>query len=128
MNIFIEVSIGEVIDKLSILQIKNERISDPEKVLNIRRELKYLQKKIDKYLLDNHCDKIHLFDKLIDTNNKLWDIEDSIRVKESKSEFDDDFIRLARLVYITNDIRAEIKKEINIHYGSNFIEEKSYNQ
>lgn len=119
------VSIGEVVDKVTILAIKSERIKDFEKLVNINNELKLLRDILDD--IEGLMDKIedHYFD-LKSINEELWDIEDDIRIKEYKKEFDEDFIRLARLVYVTNDKRAEIKKQINLTLGSNLIEEKSY--
>lgn len=117
----IEVSNGEILDKLSILEIKNNKIKDENKLKNIKKEYYYL-KNISKEL--DYSPK--LYDALLDINNKLWDIEDNIRVKEKEAIFDKEFIELARSVYVTNDKRCEIKKQININSKSNFIEEKSY--
>tara|TARA_B100001059_G_scaffold48936_1_gene41997 strand:+ start:4232 stop:4603 length:372 start_codon:yes stop_codon:yes gene_type:complete len=117
----IEVSNGEILDKLSILEIKNNKIKDENKLKNIKKEYYYL-KNISKEL--DYSPK--LYDELLDINNKLWDIEDNIRVKEKEAIFDKEFIELARSVYVTNDKRCEIKKQININSKSNFIEEKSY--
>jgi hypothetical protein len=118
----IEVSIGEIVDKLSILKIKKQEIKNKEKLDNINKEYEYLysivfnEMKID----------VEDFNSLFDINKKLWIVEDLIRIKEKNSEFDSEFIELARSVYITNDIRSEIKKSINIKYNSEFLEEKSY--
>lgn len=118
----IEVSIGEIVDKLSILQIKQDSINDISKLINIKNEYLYLHEIVFAEL------NIHMEDyiPLLNINQKLWNIEDDIRVKEKKQEFDNEFIELARSVYITNDKRAELKREINIKYGSKFVEEKSY--
>lgn len=118
----IEISIGEIVDKLSILQIKQDNINDISKLINIKNEYLYLYKIVFAEL------NIHIDDyiPLLNINQKLWGIEDQIRIKEKKQEFDNEFIELARSVYITNDKRAELKKEINIKYGSKFVEEKSY--
>lgn len=118
----IEVSIGEIVDKLSILQIKQDNINDISKLINIKNEYFYLHEIVFAEL------NIHMEDyiPLLNINQKLWNIEDNIRVKEKKQEFDNEFIELARSVYITNDKRAELKREINIKYGSKFVEEKSY--
>jgi len=118
----IEISIGEIVDKLSILQIKQDNINDISKLINIKNEYLYLYKIVFAEL------NIHMDDyiPLLNINQKLWGIEDQIRIKEKKQEFDNEFIELARSVYITNDKRAELKKEINIKYGSKFVEEKSY--
>jgi len=119
----IEVSIGEIVDKLSILQIKTGLIKDEEKLININKEYEYLYDIVFNELKIESSD---YFD-LVSVNQKLWFIEDDIREKERNKEFDDEFIQLARSVYVTNDERAEVKKNINIKYGSNFMEEKSYN-
>lgn len=118
----VELSIGEIVDKLSILQIKQNSIKDKSKLINIENEYLYLHKIVFDQLNVNMEDYTSLFS----INQILWDIEDSIRVKEKKQEFDKEFIELARSVYITNDKRAELKKEINIKYSSKFVEEKSY--
>jgi len=118
----IEVSIGEVVDKLSILQIKTVYITDESKLVNVKKEYDYLHN-----IVFNEM-KIEVSDflDLVSVNKRLWEIEDNIRNKELLKEFDDIFIELARAVYITNDERASIKKNINLKYGSLFIEEKSY--
>lgn len=120
----IEVSIGEIVDKLSILQIKLENITDDEKLVNVKKEFNYLYDVVFKDL------KIQLddYNKLLEVNKLLWNIEDDIRDKERNNEFDQSFIDLARAVYFTNDDRSRIKKDINIKYGSEFIEEKSYQE
>jgi hypothetical protein len=118
----IEVSIGEIVDKLSILQIKLENITDEGKLVNIKKEFNYLYNIVFKDL------KMQLDDyqRLLDINKQLWDIEDDIRDEERAKRFEDKFIELARAVYVTNDERSRIKKDINIKYGSDFVEEKSY--
>lgn len=120
----IEVSIGEIVDKLSILDIKRQKITDPNKLANIQQEYEYLHKIV---FIELNID-IQDYNRLIAVNTELWNIEDDIRIKEKNQEFDDDFIRIARLVYVTNDIRFEIKNYINLKYNSNFREEKSYEQ
>lgn len=117
----IEVSIGEVLDKMSILTIKLNKIEDTDKLRNVSKELSYLTTNIDKDILNDD-----LYTELCGVNLRLWEIEDEIRECERKGQFDDEFIRLARAVYHRNDERAEIKKKINLKYGSQFIEEKSY--
>lgn len=117
----IEVSNGEIVDKVTILQIKKQNIEDKGKLVNIEKEFDYLSK----ILLNINVDKV-LYENLFNVNMDLWVVEDLIRIKESNKEFDDDFINLARKVYFLNDKRAEIKKEINTITNSNFIEEKSY--
>lgn len=119
----IEVSIAEVLDKWSILQIKSEMISDCGKLFNVKKERDYLFKKIldvDGLINDD------LSDDLLKVNYNLWEVEDQIRDLEHRNKFDDSFISLARSVYKLNDLRAEIKRKINLKYKSNFVEEKSY--
>jgi hypothetical protein len=118
----IEVSNGEIIDKLTILQIKLERIKDEAKLINLRREYDELIKVTNSIL--NIDDP--LYKALYEVNCELWDIEDHIRDLERKKDFGDDFIRTARSVYFRNDKRAELKKEINISTSSGLTEEKSY--
>jgi len=120
----IEVSIGEIVDKLTILHIKMENILDPEKLKNIAKEYGYLKDVVEDDLKISTESEEYL--KLLNINKELWDIEDDIRDKERNGEFDNKFIELARAVYVTNDKRADAKKEINIKFGSNFVEEKSY--
>jgi hypothetical protein len=120
----IEVSVGEIVDKLSILQIKKENITDESKLVNVNKEYLYLHEIVFSKLNISHDDH---YVRLLDVNKSLWDIEDKIRDKERDKEFDSEFIELARSVYFTNDKRAEIKKEINLLYSSTFVEEKSYN-
>jgi hypothetical protein len=120
----IEVSIGEIVDKLSILRIKKNNISDSEKLKNVTTEYDYLYSIVFDELKIEESD----FYNLVLINEKLWDIEDKLRDKERDKSFDNDFIELSRSVYFTNDKRAEIKKEINLKYGSLFVEEKSYKE
>lgn len=122
MNL-IEVSIGELVDKWTILKIKSEMISDSEKLININKEKSYLYKKIltiDGLINDD------LSENLLNTNYSLWRVEEDLRDCESKDRFDLLFISLARSVYKLNDLRSEIKRKINVKYNSNFVEEKSY--
>ena len=125
MSIKIELSVGELLDKISILQIKAERIDDPSKVKNINKELDVLMSlgNDSPYSDTNLSAEIN---ELKNINEALWDIEDKIRDKERNQLFDKDFIELARSVYFTNDKRAEIKRIINGKTGSELIEEKSY--
>jgi hypothetical protein len=118
----IEVSIGEIVDKLSILQIKTQFIKDEEKLNNVKKEYDYLYGIVFNEMKIEQTD----FFELVSVNQKLWKIEDDIRDKERDKEFDEVFIELARSVYITNDKRAEVKKKLNLKYGSTFVEEKSY--
>jgi hypothetical protein len=117
----IEVSIGEVVDKWTILSIKFLNIKDKEKLVNIVIEKTYLSKVINPEILHDP-----LVDELRKVNKTLWDVEDDVRLCESEKDFSLRFIELARSVYRINDERARIKKEINIKYGSEFVEEKSY--
>jgi hypothetical protein len=120
----IEVSHGEIVDKLTILQIKKENITDPSKLDNIVKEYDYLLSVVENDLGISTLSPEYL--ELLSINKELWVIEDDIRDKERIKEFDDDFIKLARAVYHTNDVRAKIKKEINLKHSSGFVEEKSY--
>lgn len=120
----VEISNGELLDKISILQIKLERISDESKLKNIQVEYTELTEIGAKLLEDDQIQTLYM--KLKAVNQALWDIEDEIRIKEKEKIFDKEFVDLARSVYITNDKRADIKKEINLLSGSYLIEEKSY--
>jgi len=124
-DIIIPVSSGELIDKISILKIKRRKIVNKSKLQNINKELSLLNKIYKNNFQKNK--KILLYEKkLIKINKKLWDIEDKIRFHESKKNFNQKFINLARAVYINNDERSEIKKKINKLTDSHLIEEKSY--
>jgi len=125
MNIAVEVSLGEFLDKMTILEIKSERIKDPAKLKNINKELAIL-KKIWGGSPFVKVDVSSPLARLKAINEKLWDIEDRIRIQESQGTFDDEFINLARAVYISNDERADIKRELNLLLGSELVEEKSY--
>ncbi|MDH5710390.1 MAG: DUF6165 family protein [Gammaproteobacteria bacterium] len=127
MNVKLEISIGEFFDKVTILEIKKERISDPEKLININNELNALNALLDD-LPFSRADVEKEVAELKSINEELWVIEDDIRDKESQKNFDQGFIELARAVYFTNDRRSEVKREINIKLGSDFIEEKSYEE
>jgi hypothetical protein len=118
----IEVSNAEIIDKLTIIQIKLERIKDESKIKNLRKEYKELKNTSSSILAINDP----LFKALYDVNCELWDIEDHIRDLERRKDFGEDFIRTSRSVYFKNDKRSEIKREINIRTSSGLIEEKSY--
>ena len=124
-QILVPVSPGEVLDKITILEIKSERMDDQDKLQNVRRELQLLQHTWNERVTsDDTVVRIHA--KLKRINETLWEIEDDIRDKERLGEFDDDFVQLARSVYFTNDKRAAAKKELNLHLGSDIVEEKSY--
>ena len=120
----IEVSIGEIVDKLTILDIKMVNIIDQKKLENVSKEFNYLKDIVEIDLGISTTSEIYL--KLLNINKELWDIEYDIRDKERNREFDERFIELARAVYFTNDKRADVKKEINLKFGSTFVEEKSY--
>lgn len=124
-NIHVPVSPGEVLDKITILEIKSERMTDPDKLGNVRAELDLLQRTWNQTIeTDETIRSLH--DQLKEINEALWEIEDDIRDKERAKEFDERFIELARSVYFTNDKRSQVKKALNLHLGSKIIEEKSY--
>ena len=127
MSVSVEISIGEFFDKITILEIKKERIHDEEKLANITRELDALNALLEQ-LPFSRGDVRDEVDELKSINEKLWVIEDDIRDKESEKAFDQQFVELARSVYFTNDRRSEVKRAINLKLGSNFIEEKSYEE
>jgi hypothetical protein len=118
----IEVSNGEIIDKLTIIQIKLERIKDEEKIINLNKEYDELKRASSSILGPDDP----LYKALYDVNCELWDIEDHIRDLERRKDFGEDFITTARSVYFKNDKRSEVKREINIRSSSGLIEEKSY--
>lgn len=122
----IEISIGEILDKYSILEIKLKEIKDKNKLINIQKEYDLLEIYVKK-IKEVH-EIYNLYTNLLVVNKKLWDIEDELRNKERISDFGDEFIELARQVYITNDMRSQIKKEINLLTHSDIIEEKSYKE
>ena len=122
----IEVSNGEILDKISILSIKLEKVNDTQKKLNIQKEYNELYPLFQTFVSAYGVDIISYYTQLIEVNTILWNIEDELRKMETKSDFGSIFVELARKVYQTNDKRAEIKKQINIFTGSNFIEEKEY--
>jgi hypothetical protein len=117
----VPISIGELCDKYTILLIKEEKITDEAKLLNIQKEMAYL-----KSLIVNLNIPMEKLTNLKYVNEKLWTIEDNIRIKEMNKEFDNDFIELARSVYITNDLRFEIKNNISKEYNSDILEVKCY--
>jgi hypothetical protein len=119
------VSFGELIDKITILEIKSQRIDDAGKLANVRNELELLNATWGNAPA-SQTDISGERARLLAVNERLWDIEDEIRVKESAQEFDAAFIKLARSVYFENDERAAIKREINLKLGSQLVEEKSY--
>jgi hypothetical protein len=124
-EILCPVSFGELLDKIAILQIKSERMSDPAKVANVRKELEALSTT----WLGHPAAQQQIPEPRADlkaVNERLWEIEDDIRACEQKQDFGAEFIRLARAVYFENDERARIKKSINLALGSAYVEEKSY--
>ena len=120
------ISLGELVDKISILIIKQKNIKDRNKLEHVKKELDFLQKTLINYI---HPEKINDFlENLININSKLWNIEDDIRECEKNKLFDQKFIDLARSVYFTNDERAKIKNDINKKFGSELVEVKSYEE
>jgi len=126
MIISTPVSLGELVDKISILHIKNINVKDEEKLKLIREEQELLNQTLNKHIKNN--DIQNYLDSLIEINSKLWVIEDDIRDCERKKKFDQTFIDLARSVYFINDKRSEVKLEINKKFGSKIIEVKSYEE
>ena len=118
----IEVSDGEIVDKLTIIEIKLERIKDEAKLVNVRKEYEVLNAAVAKIIRKDDP----LYRELLDINTRLWEIEDGIRECERAKDFGEKFVELARSVYFTNDKRAEVKKQINLRTGSALVEEKSY--
>jgi uncharacterized protein YukE len=124
-EILVLVSFGELLDKIAILQIKSERMRDAAKLANVRKELDALDATWAAHPASQH-DIAQLRAALKAVNERLWVIEDDIRLKEKAQAFDAEFVRLARAVYFENDERARIKREINLALGSAYVEEKSY--
>ena len=124
-EILVPVSFGELLDKIAILQIKSERIGDEAKLANVCKELSALEKTWMAHPAAVK-DIARLRRELKEVNERLWVIEDDIRLKEKAQAFDDEFIQLARNVYFENDTRARIKKDINLALGSAYVEEKFY--
>lgn len=124
-SLLVPVSVGELLDKITILRIKSARIADPSKLANVSRELAELEAV---WAASSHAEALEpeALAELQAVNEALWDIEDRIREKEHRGEFDADFIELARAVYVTNDRRAAIKRTLNLASGSALVEEKSY--
>ena len=118
----VPISVGELIDKITILEIKKDKLKNI-KLKNILKELSFLRAVLEK---NNILIPDEIYFQLKSINLKLWDIEDKIRIKEKNKEFDNEFIELARSVYLNNDRRSETKKELNIMFNSEIIEEKSY--
>jgi hypothetical protein len=126
-NLKVPISLGELIDKITILRIKFNKINSNEAQKNIRLELEKLEQILNKtMLIDSNLKNFEI--KLSNINQSLWDIEDQLREKEKEKNFDKKFISLARMVYFKNDERAKIKRMINKSFGSELVEEKSYTQ
>lgn len=125
MNIECEISLGELVDKLSILRIKLQKITDASKLSHVKKEEQVLSNKLNSLKL---LGIEHHLEQMIDVNLKLWKIEDDIRDLERAKTFNQEFIELARLVYITNDERFKRKNEINTIYKSGLVEVKSYQE
>jgi hypothetical protein len=121
----VEISIGELVDRVTILAIKSERIRDKDKLVNVLFEYHQLREAMHAVGIREDDSA---FSELRRVNEKLWEIEDKIREKEHEKEFDDEFIQLARSVYLENDKRAAVKRKINLERGSQIIEEKSYTE
>ena len=124
-EILVPVSFGELLDKIAILQIKSERMTDAAQLANVRNELTALETTWEAHPASRQ-DIDALRADLKAVNERLWVIEDDIRLQEKAQAFDAEFIRLARAVYFENDIRARVKKDINLALGSAYVEEKSY--
>jgi hypothetical protein len=122
----INASVGELLDKISILKIKEQKITDEKKLLNIKKELGLLSSIAEKFIEKDEKSYKKFMDELFEINLQLWETEDSIRILENKKNFNDEFIQLARNVYYSNDKRFEIKSKINNFYGSEIVEEKDY--
>jgi hypothetical protein len=125
-SILVPVSLGEVVDKLTILRIKASKITDADKLQNVRAELDALDAAYRAHVGAPSADVEAATERLLQVNQKLWAIEDDIRECERRGDFGPDFVRLARSVYFTNDDRMRLKREINGLLGSALVEEKSY--
>jgi hypothetical protein len=123
-----EISNGELIDKITILEIKLIEIEDKDKLINIQKEFDILNPLVEELFEKYDSQLQHHYDELRKINGELWDIEDWIRDCEREKRFDKEFVELARSVYITNDKRCEVKKLINILTSSGLVEEKSYKE
>ena len=128
MKILAEISVGELYDKITILNIKLKKINDPNKLKNIKIELDALSEQSNKIILKNNEILKEYIQKLQDINEQLWDIENTKREYEANKDFGDTFIKISRDVHFKNDIRASIKKEINLLSNSKITEEKEYSK
>ncbi|MDC3177283.1 DUF6165 family protein [Pelagibacteraceae bacterium] len=126
MLITTPISLGELVDKISILKIKKKNISDSSKLDHVNKELKFLQNTLNESIKENEISTY--LENLISINSKLWIIEDDLREFERKKIFDQAFVDLARSVYFTNDERAKVKNDINRTFGSELVEVKSYEE
>jgi hypothetical protein len=124
-ELLVPVSPSELLDKMTILEIKSERIDDSKKVVNVRHELELLSKIWSNSVKEDKA-IANLRQQLKTINEKLWEIEDDIRNEERQNRFGKRFIELARAIYVTNDKRAQIKKDVNLYLDSEIVEEKSY--
>ena len=128
MEIQINISVGELIDKITILQIKKDKITNLEKVEKVSYELELLENSLNSFKTGETEELKKLMNELKIINEKLWGIEDDIRLLEKNKKFESEFIELARSVYITNDERFEVKNKINKLFSSNVVEVKSYEE
>lgn len=126
MNIQIPVSIGELIDKITILEIKSKFLIENNKISNVLKELNYLKDIFDKFEFKK--ESLDLYKELYEVNLLLWKLEDQIRFYDNLQKFDKDFVDTAKLIYRTNDHRSQIKKTINVKFNSELIEEKSHKE
>lgn len=124
-QILIPISPGELLDKITILEIKSERIESAEKKANVNKELGMLNK-VWADAVEQDAEILSMRAELKNINENLWDIEDDIRDEERAKRFSEKFVKLARSVYVTNDLRGNVKKRINLHLKSDIVEEKSY--
>ena len=125
--ISVSISLGELVDKITILKIKQSMIKDDDKLVNVKAELKHLTDVFSQYKKDRNIDvPVFLIDKLYSINLSLWNIEDWVRIKERDQDFGEEFVELARSVYLTNDQRFDTKRQINLYDSASFQEQKSY--
>ncbi len=125
LNIKIEISPGDLVDRLTILEIKKDKINDKNKLRSINYELQQLKSAYEENIPDTHNINQQIF-LLTQYNKTLWDLEDKIRLLDTNADYGDDFISTARKIFITNDLRAAVKKQINSTLGASFSDEKSF--
>ena len=128
MKILAEISVGELFDKITILNIKTQKIHDPEKLINVKNELNFLNNQASSIKVKDPTSLSQNINKLQSINEELWDIENYKRECEANKDFGEKFIQLSRDVHFKNDIRAQIKKEINLLTDSKIVEEKEYSK